>query len=215
MAHKLPRSCGEGVTRCGNVTQVRVDSGPRHRLRCLGGSSSGRRSVHKPAGCARRSPHHPKVRLSLHRSPTTSSPTPSGQCAPGWWPVPRRCAFTEWSTKRSREGTTTSHRRHWTRPTRTGCNVAGHVGLRCWHRVASTFLVRRVAIPRVRWSAADSHGCREWVQAEILEYDSGDACVVWRGELDLVAGGHRLAVRAIDCHGAAQDEAERDVIPRG
>ncbi|MFM7411122.1 MAG: molybdopterin-dependent oxidoreductase [Actinomycetota bacterium] len=58
-------------------------------------------------------------------------------------------------------------------------------------------------------------GKGEWVVAEILERDTGDAWVVWRGELDLAAGEHRVAVRVIDRDGIAQDEAERDVLPSG
>ena len=58
-------------------------------------------------------------------------------------------------------------------------------------------------------------GTGEWVTAEIVEQDTGDAWVVWRGDLDLVAGEHRVAVRVIDRDGVPQDEAERDVLPSG
>lgn len=54
-----------------------------------------------------------------------------------------------------------------------------------------------------------------WKRAEIVEQDTGDAWVVWRGELNLVPGEHRVSVRVIDRDGAAQDEEERDVLPSG
>jgi len=58
-------------------------------------------------------------------------------------------------------------------------------------------------------------GTGEWVAAEIVEQDSGDAWVVWRGHLDLAVGEHRVAVRVTDRDGVHQDEAERDVVPSG
>lgn len=59
------------------------------------------------------------------------------------------------------------------------------------------------------------NGTGEWVAAEIVEQDSGDAWVVWRGELDLAPGDHRVGVRVIDRDGVPQDEDERDVLPSG
>jgi len=107
---------------------------------------------------------------------------------------------------------------------------------RGWAREAPMLASSRIDIPRVKsrhaagsvvfggfaWapragvgSVEVRDGDGEWVEAEILERDTGDAWVVWRGELDLAAGEHRVAVRVIDRDGIAQDEAERDVLPSG
>lgn len=107
---------------------------------------------------------------------------------------------------------------------------------RGWAREAPMLASSRIDIPRAKsrhaagsvvfggfaWapragvgSVEVRDGDGEWVEAEILERDTGDAWVVWRGELDLAAGEHRVAVRVIDRDGIAQDEAERDVLPSG
>ena len=107
---------------------------------------------------------------------------------------------------------------------------------RGWAREAPMLASSRIDIPRAKsrhaagmvtlggfaWAPRAGVGSVEvragegdWVKAEILERDTGDAWVVWRGELDLAAGEHRLAVRVIDRDGAPQDEDVRDVLPSG
>ncbi len=54
-----------------------------------------------------------------------------------------------------------------------------------------------------------------WLATSILERDTGDAWVVWRGEIDLPAGQHRLESRVIGIDGVAQTEDERGVVPDG
>ena len=55
----------------------------------------------------------------------------------------------------------------------------------------------------------------EWSKATILERDTGDAWVLWRGEIDLPSGDHRIETRVVDQDGVAQAEDERDVLPSG
>jgi len=107
---------------------------------------------------------------------------------------------------------------------------------RGWVREAPMLASSRIDIPRAKsrhaagmvtlggfaWAPRAGVGSVEvragegdWVKAEILERDTGDAWVVWRGELDLAAGEHRLAVRVIDRDGTPQDEDVRDVLPSG
>lgn len=107
---------------------------------------------------------------------------------------------------------------------------------RGWAREAPMLASSRIDIPRARsrheagvvtfggfaWapragvgSVQVRDGDGEWVTTEILERDTGDAWVVWRGELDLAVGEHRVAVRVVDREGIAQDEEERDVLPSG
>ena len=107
---------------------------------------------------------------------------------------------------------------------------------RGWAREAPMLASSRIDIPRAKsrhaagmvtlggfaWAPRAGVGSVEvragegdWVKAEILERDTGDAWVVWRGELDLAAGEHRLAVRVIDRDGTPQDEDVRDVLPSG
>jgi len=54
-----------------------------------------------------------------------------------------------------------------------------------------------------------------WSKATILERDTGDAWVLWRGELNLPVGDHRIETRVVDSEGVAQVEDERDVLPSG
>ena len=54
-----------------------------------------------------------------------------------------------------------------------------------------------------------------WLATSIIERDAGDAWVVWRGEIDLRAGQHRLESRVIGIDGVAQTEDERGVVPDG
>lgn len=107
---------------------------------------------------------------------------------------------------------------------------------RGWAREAPMLASSRIDIPRAKsrhaagmvtlggfaWAPRAGVGSVEvrtgegdWVKAEILERDTGDAWVVWRGEIDLAAGEHRLAVRVIDRDGTPQDEDVRDVLPSG
>lgn len=55
----------------------------------------------------------------------------------------------------------------------------------------------------------------EWSTMSIVERDSGDAWVLWKGEIDLTAGDHRVEVRVVDVDGVPQVETERDVLPSG
>ncbi|NBP53216.1 MAG: hypothetical protein EBU67_02785 [Actinobacteria bacterium] len=55
----------------------------------------------------------------------------------------------------------------------------------------------------------------EWVGATIIEQENGDSWALWRAELAMVGGQHKVAVRVIDRDGAAQVEDERDVLPSG
>jgi len=54
-----------------------------------------------------------------------------------------------------------------------------------------------------------------WSTASILERDTGDAWVLWRGAVDVAPGRHRIETRVIDMDGAVQVEDERDVLPSG
>lgn len=54
-----------------------------------------------------------------------------------------------------------------------------------------------------------------WERATILESDTGDAWVLWRGEVTVSAGDHRIETRVVDRDGVAQTDEERDVLPSG
>ena len=55
----------------------------------------------------------------------------------------------------------------------------------------------------------------EWTNVSVVERDSGDAWVLWRGEVDVAAGDHEVEARVVDAEGVAQDEATREVLPSG
>ena len=55
----------------------------------------------------------------------------------------------------------------------------------------------------------------EWESATIMEQENGDSWALWKADLDMGVGEHRVAVRVIDGDGVPQIEDERDVLPSG
>jgi len=107
---------------------------------------------------------------------------------------------------------------------------------RGWAREAPMLASSRIDIPRnesrheagtvvvggFAWAPRAGVGAVEvrvddgpWSKATILERDTGDAWVLWRGEVNVASGDHRLETRVVDRDGVAQVEDQWDVLPSG
>ena len=107
---------------------------------------------------------------------------------------------------------------------------------RGWAREAPMLASSRIDIPRAKsrhapgaitcggfaWAPRGGVGSVElrvdggpWSTAEILERESGDAWVLWRGKVSVDSGEHFIETRVIDAAGVVQTEEVRDVLPDG